>query len=283
MSSRPVDGNDAKYRIELVEKTFAILDAFQPDRRELSVREIVEETGQSQSSVYRILTNLTRLAILELDAASRKYRIGSKLYALGSLAVLDVRKVAMPRMETLRESSGFTVSLSAAHDQSGGILVEVLESRKPYGVSLGVGEREPLHCTASGKCALAYVPDEEREWLLAGNDLAAFTPATLTSRQDLDVALAEVRDQGYALDRGEWAPHVNCVAVPLFDRTGSFCGAMTLSSPAAAPFTESLIEATSALAEAAERVSREIGYTAQYPPLLLHPADVTRVAAGGEA
>jgi len=223
---------DTRYRIELVEKTFALLEAFRPDRRELTVREMVEATGQTQSSVYRIVANLARLGILDLDPATRRYRIGSKLYALGSLAVLDVRKLAMPQMELLRDRSGLTVSLSAAHDRSGGILVEVLESREPYGVALAVGTREPLHCTASGKCELAHARRGQGEDPLAGLELTAFTANTLTDRDALEAELADVRRVGYAVDRGEWAEHVNCVAVPVFDRTGELCGALSVSAPA---------------------------------------------------
>jgi DNA-binding IclR family transcriptional regulator len=262
----PNEDNDAKYRIELVEKTFAILDAFRPERRELSVREMVEETGQTQSSVYRIVANLTRLGILDQDQPTRKYRVGSKLYALGSLAVLDVRKLAMSRMEALRERFAFTVSLSAAHDRSGGTLVEVLESHEPYGVALGVGTREPLHCTASGKCALAYVTDAQRDALLEGNELERFTDATLSTREELDRAVAEVRRQGYAVDAGEWAQHVNCIAVPIFDRTGKLCGAISLSGPSTSPATSSLHEAIPAMLAACGEISRELGYTEAYPP-----------------
>jgi IclR family KDG regulon transcriptional repressor len=261
-----IDDTEDKYRIELVEKTFAILDAFQPDRRELSVREMVAETGQTQSSVYRIVANLTRLRILQQDAATRKYRVGSKLYALGSLAVLDVRKLAMCHMETLRSRFHFTVSLSAAHDRWGGTLVEVLESHEPYGVSLGVGTREPLHSTASGKCALAYATDDEREALLVDTDFAQFTAATLSDRQALDRALVEVRKQGYALDQGEWAPHVTCAAVPLFDRTGKFCGAISLSGPTNSPTCDSMLAAVPELQDVGRQISRELGYAETYPP-----------------
>jgi DNA-binding IclR family transcriptional regulator len=260
-----VDRTDAKYRIELVEKTFAILDVFQPDRRELSVRELVEETGQSQSSVYRIVANLTRLRILEQDNGTRRYRIGSKLYALGSLAVMDIRKLAIPHMEMLRTRFQFTVTLSAGHDRWGGTLVEVLESHEPYGVSVAVGTREPLHATASGKCALAYATEEKREELLADNEFTAHTAATLTSRTALERSLVAVRKQGYAFDRGEWAQHVTCVAAPVFDRNGTFRGAITLSGPTDPQAADSLIAASSTLLDVARNVSQELGHTGPYP------------------
>ena len=256
--------SEAKYRIELIEKTFAILESFDPASRELSGRDIVRATGQTQSSVYRILANLTRLGMLDQDPATRRYRIGPKLHAIGSLAVLDIRTRAMPYMDDLRRELGLTVSIST-HDGMVGTLVEVLESREPYGISLAVGTREPTHCTASGKCALAFGSPYDREAFLATDDLRPYTPATVTRRRDLLDVLEAVRAAGYAVDKGEWAPHVQCVAAPLFDRTQRFCGALSLSWPLAAPATPEVDEVLDALLVAAEQLSTELGYTGSYP------------------
>jgi DNA-binding IclR family transcriptional regulator len=252
---------DGKYRVELVERTFALLDAFGADSRELTLRELVARTGQSQSSVYRIAQTLLSLGVLERDVRSGRYRIGSRLYALGSLAVLDLRRVALPVMEELKAEFGLTVSLST-HDGASGILVEVLEGAGPYGVALAVGSREPLHCTASGKCALAFAERPERALLLASLELVRFTSATVATRRALEAELDEVASLGYAIDRGEWAPHVCCVAVPLFDRHARACGALSVAGPAQLERSDSLAHVVERLLAGAAAVSRGLGCVA---------------------
>jgi DNA-binding IclR family transcriptional regulator len=74
----PLPGKSGQYRIQLLEKAVAILETFSTDRRELTIRDLVESTGQTRASVYRIVLNLVRLGLLERDSDGRRYRVASR-------------------------------------------------------------------------------------------------------------------------------------------------------------------------------------------------------------
>ena len=136
----------SKYRLELVEKVIEVLTAFSPDHRELTLAELTARTQQSESSVYRIVANLTRLGFLARDAQTRKFSIGIRAYSVGSLALRSMNTVVRPRMEELCERYSLTVNLSV-RDQLEVLIVDVVEkySVVPDRIVGGHARAAPLH------------------------------------------------------------------------------------------------------------------------------------------
>jgi IclR family acetate operon transcriptional repressor len=62
--------------------------------------------------------------------------------------------------------------------------------------------------------------------------LLAMTANTITSRDELEMCLAEARERGYATDREELEPHLCCVAAPVYGRDGTVVASVSLSGPA---------------------------------------------------
>jgi IclR family KDG regulon transcriptional repressor len=79
-------GQDGKYMIGVVAKTFELLDLFGRGPSELSLRELVSQLGHNESGTYRLAMTLVTLGILDRDQESKKFRIGARLFELGSLA-----------------------------------------------------------------------------------------------------------------------------------------------------------------------------------------------------
>jgi DNA-binding IclR family transcriptional regulator len=74
-----------------------------------------------------------------------------------------------------------------------------------------------LHAGAPGKVMLAFLPQDELQATLRRMPLAALTPHTITSRTEFAKHLAQVRQQGYALDLGETVEGHHCLGAPVFD------------------------------------------------------------------
>jgi len=85
------------------------------------------------------------------------------------------------------------------------------------------------YCSGMGKVLLAYLRPAEREAYLAGGPFVALTPATITRPDALARELAAVALQGYAQDRGEIAPDLFCLAVPIHHPDGGVPAAISLS------------------------------------------------------
>jgi IclR family acetate operon transcriptional repressor len=115
----------------------------------------------------------------------------------------------------------------------------------------------PLHCTAIGKCILAYLPAAEVEEIV-GQGLPRRTPATITDRRRLDAELAFIRERGYAVDNEENELTIRCVAAPVFDAARQPLGGVSVSTVTFAVSQEKLESFVPDLVDTASRVSRAL-------------------------
>jgi DNA-binding IclR family transcriptional regulator len=74
---------------------------------------------------------------------------------------------------------------------------------------------------------LAHLPEGELKELTDG-PLARFTSLTITDPSRLARGLAQIRRQGWAFDRGEFAPSINAYAAPVPDRSGRVIAALSV-------------------------------------------------------
>lgn len=279
------DYNDSlsKYRLELVEKVIEVLTAFSPDHRELTLAELTARTQQSESSVYRIVANLTRLGFLARDAQTRKFSIGIRAYSVGSLALRSMKTVVRPRMEELCERYSLTVNLSV-RDQLEVLIVDVVESTQSFRIASSVGTREPLHCTASGKCLLAFGADHvQAELLEAMEPLQRYSEKTFTTRDALCTELGRIRRTVVALDRGEYQAHARCIAVPIFGSADTICAAVSVSGPRELFAPTEALPIVARLCALGEDVSRTLGALGPYPSSCLREAPRWREMVGNAA
>nr|WP_284144924.1 IclR family transcriptional regulator [Tianweitania aestuarii] len=105
------------------------------------------------------------------------------------------------------------------------------ESNWPLRVHLEPGSHVPLHCTASGKLLLAHMDEQSRERLLASIQLDAYTPATITMRDALDVEFAKILCDGFSLDLEEFIVGLMAIAVPVLDRNGRVVASLACHAP----------------------------------------------------
>ena len=94
-----------------------------------------------------------------------------------------------------------------------------------------MGERIYLHSTAAGKAILATFPESRVNNIVERWGLPELTDRTITSREDLDAELATVRDQGYALNRGEDQDGVYAIGQAVRKPSGIVLGALSIAGP----------------------------------------------------
>src|SRR5947209_7088536 len=118
-------------------------------------------------------------------------------------------KARTPKPMPLPEPAGSASARSLA--------VLALLAGEGRALTLAVGAHVPLHCTASGKLFLAFMPAAQRDALLAHASLAAMTPATLTSAKALRAECERIAAAGHSCDREEFIAGLIAVAVPVRD------------------------------------------------------------------
>lgn len=199
--------------------------------------------------------------------ANGVWALGPEAYGLARAILAGqqdggLRASGRPLLERLAEETGETAMLSVlAPDRSAMVYIEKVESRTALRFSATVGDHRPIHCTASGRVMLAYLPPPWPEAFLSKARLTPLTRTSVTDRRSLRRIVAEVREQGYAVTLGEATEGVVGIAAPVFDARGEAVAAVVLAAP--------LVRAQpklAGLARQVRRAGRELSHQMGYRP-----------------
>jgi DNA-binding IclR family transcriptional regulator len=163
-------------------------------------------------------------------------------------------------LEQLAEATGESAMLAVlAPDRSAMVYTDKVESRTALRFAATVGDRRPIHCTASGRVMLAFQPPPWPEEFLARARLAPASPSSVTDRRTLRRIIAEIRDQGFAVTLGEATEGVVGIAAPVFDARGETVAAIVLAAPIARAQSR-LAGLARRVCQAGRELSRRLGY-----------------------
>jgi DNA-binding IclR family transcriptional regulator len=192
---------------------------------------------------------------LERPARGR-YRIGTRLWQLGSLAPVarDLRDTALPFLQDLAAVTGQVVHLVVREGERA-LFVERLVGHAEVRVRSRVGRLLPLHASGPGKVLLAHGPPELLAAVLArGLDRAA--SGTITDPDRLVRVLADIRATGYCLSRDEMTEGASSVAAPVHGPGGGVVAGLSVVVPSSTGNLQPLVPAVRLTAAA---VSRALG------------------------
>jgi DNA-binding IclR family transcriptional regulator len=127
-----------------------------------------------------------------------------------------------------------------------------------------IGQRTPLHATASGKMLLAWMDAVSLKEFLSSR-LHRYTPETVTKPTLLEAELARVREQGWASTTEEFEVGLNAVAAPILDATGDVVGAVGTSGPSYRLTVESFPSVAAHLLAGAKDISARLGHFEPMP------------------
>ena len=249
---------DERSMVRTVWRAFAILDSFATGQ-EQSLNQICERLGYPKSSAYEILNTLVSLGAAERTENGSNYRLGLKLYELGARARgrLEIRKAALPFMQSLNKTVNETVHLSLL-DQDQTVYVECCESSRRVRTYSAIGERAPLYCTSVGKALLAFLPLDKIEHILANTTFIKFTENTITDKDMLRTELAATLQRGYAVDNTEHEDDVRCVGAPIRNRSGEVFASISISGPSQRVSLARIPELAELVIKAASQISSKI-------------------------
>ncbi len=203
------------------------------EARTAGLSDLARATDMSPSTAFRLLETLRSRDFVTHDPSTGIFTIGIKAFAVGSAAMQVNRldQVATNVMRRLAEETGETTSL-AVRDGASVIYVEQIEAVTALRMSARLGTRLPLHATAAGKILLAWSWEGAIDDVLGLGPYPALTAKTIVTRQRLMEVLAEVRQQGWALDDEECETGLRCIAAPVRDRRGDVIAAISVSAAA---------------------------------------------------
>ncbi|HEV2665399.1 MAG TPA: IclR family transcriptional regulator, partial [Blastocatellia bacterium] len=252
---------DSPYQVQVLDRALGILDLLADESPELGPSEVSECMGLHKSTVHRLLQVLERHRLIEKIALNGKYRLGLKLFELGSKAIaqLDLRERAQPYLKRLVLETGETAHICIL-DGDRMLSIANVESPRTLRTPSTVGHRTPLHCTSVGKALLAFLPEDEQNDLINQCELTAYTRHTHTRPARLKAELKFIRQHGYAMDNEEIEEGLRCVGAPVMDHSGRVVAAMSVAGPTFRLTEERIPEVARSVIRAASDLSAELGY-----------------------
>jgi DNA-binding IclR family transcriptional regulator len=251
-----------------VARAVAILDQFTVERSSLGLTEISNALGLSKSTTHRLLITLERLGMLELDREANRYRLGLKVFRLGSVVLRDMALVrqADPILRRLVEETEETSYLVVA-DGDETLCIRHVDGRHQVRVLfLETGRRLAFNCGGAPRVLLAHLPPERWAAVVAAH-LRAMTPSSLVGREDLARDAAEIRECGYAISREDVTLHACAVGAPVRDHTGAVVAAISISGIVQRFSDERMPRLIATILEAGNELSRRLGYEPDGSPV----------------
>ncbi len=257
----PEGTNSTLYRVQVLDRAVAIVNALANVREDASLAELSELVHFHKSTVHRLVMVLERHRIIDRDPKTGRYRLGLKLFELGSAAVarFNVRDRARRHLEHLMYHTDETVHLCVL-DQGEVLYLDKMEPTRSVRLSSSIGRRNPVHCTAVGKAILACLPEQEVDDIIRRHGLPRFTTRTITTPAEFKAELRSVREKGYAVDDEEHEDGVRCVAVVVLDHENHPAAAISVSAPSFRITMEKVPMLAEAVKEAAQTLSLEWGH-----------------------
>ena len=219
--------------IQVLERTFALLDVLAAHPDPVSLKVVASETGLHPSTAHRILNDLMIGGLVDRPQAGN-YRLGMRLLELGNLvkARLDVRDAALGPMRELHRLTNQPINLSMRQGDEIVYIERTYSERSGMQVVRAVGGRAPLHLTSVGKLFLAEDDPQRVRAYATRTGLAGHTRNSITEYAALERELAKVRQSGVARDDEELEPGVRCMAAGIYDDQHKLVAGLSISAPA---------------------------------------------------
>lgn len=222
-----MSGNAAEPGRSTASRILAILCAFTPAARTLSLSELSTRSGLPVPTTHRLARELVEGGMLEKTEAGR-YQVGMRLWEIGTLATTQqvLRRAALPYMQDLYESTHENVQL-AVRDGRQVMYLEKISGRRSVDTLTQVAGRLPLHATGVGKIILAFSEPALLESIVA-DGLARCTKHTIVVPSVLRSVVAKARTEHLAYSREEMTLGAASVAAPVLAPDGMFVAALAI-------------------------------------------------------
>lgn len=220
--------------IQVINRAARILRTLADEPEGLSLGGIAERISLPRSTVQRIVSALADEGLVTAASVSARVRLGPGLLELAPRSPLNMVEIAHPFLKALSTETGETIDLALLRGDHIVFVDQVVGDHRLRAVS-AVGERFPLHSTASGKACLALLNDAEILEKI-GEALASMEGDGLRLDQFF-AEITEIRRTGLAYDEEQHSLGISAVGVAMQDRQGDIY-AVSIPAPTARARTD---------------------------------------------
>ena len=212
-----------------VDRALRLLDLFNDSRVGLTANEIANLLGTTRVTIYPTLHTLHARGYLSRDEQGR-FILGMKIIERSGqkLAHLDIRRVAQQPLRDLARHLNANAHLATLHGHEV-LYLEREEGHPSVTLREIIGHRVSPHCTALGKCLLAFLPLDDQKPIIQKLNYVKHTPSTISTPEALLLELENVQQQGYSVETEEYHLGSACVAGPIRNHDGRVVAAISVS------------------------------------------------------
>lgn len=230
----------------------------------LSLAELSRRLATPKTSLIGLLRGLIDMNYITFSDGN--YRLGGSSFELaGSVLAARQRKhlndYIRGGMTDLSTQTGETILYGVLSGDQPEMMtyVELVESRSAIRISVGIGDRSPLYCTAGGRILLAGMADEDVQRHLEEAPLDRITSSTETSRKDLLKSVRKSRQDELSWVSDQMVQGITGMAAPIRDNTSRVLGALIVAGPTGRmKDDQSMLE--TALLKSARQISASLGH-----------------------
>ncbi|SEQ73619.1 IclR family transcriptional regulator [Thalassovita taeanensis] len=254
MTEKPTGG------VQSVERALTLLELMAATEDGARLSDLARSAGLAASTAHRLLTTLEQRGFAQSDAASGRWHIGQRSFAVGSAYTRQRNFVvpALPFLRRLRDMTRETANLGVIENGEVVTLSQV-ESREIMRAISPPGGRVPVLCSGMGKAILATWEDAAIDRLIDRHGLRAMTPRSLTDRAAVHKEIGLVRARGYALDDEEFVLGLRCVAAVVWSPQAEAACAISVSGLAARMTPEKVAETGTIVMRLAAELTATLG------------------------
>jgi DNA-binding IclR family transcriptional regulator len=252
--------NSARYRVQVLDRAFAILNLLSSGVDDVSPTDLTAQLHLHKSTVHRLLVVLEGQRFIRRTPEG-KYGLGMGLIEIGNRAMeqLDLGARATLFLQQLVDDTGETAHISVL---SGTEMTSIANSpgRWTLRTPSTVGQRTHVYCTSVGKAVAAFLPPIQLDELISELHFVRCTSRTITTPLLLREELARVRRRGFAVDDEEAEEGLRCIGAPVRNYSGDVVASMSIAGPVFRIRKRQVPELASAVMQAADRLSANLGY-----------------------
>ncbi len=264
--------------ISSLQRALDILSLFGSQSPELGITDIAKALNLHKSTAAGLVYTLQRNGYIAQNPENRRYHLGLQLIERAGVLLdqIEIRKIAMPELEHLRDWSSESVNL-AILEENQVIYIERLLTDKSLGFRNHIGKRAWPHSTALGKAILSHLPPHEAREILESYPLESMTLNTIT---DIEVLMGQFKafhDQGYAIEREENEIGGLCISAPIHNHSSNPVAAVSVSFPLSRLDETMIATYGTKILEVARRISVKLGHHLE-PRSLSYASEAQAVA-----
>jgi IclR family pca regulon transcriptional regulator len=218
-----------------------VLRAFDHAHPQMTLSCVSERTGTTRAGARRYLLTLEHLGYISKD--DRLFRLTAKVLDLGFsyLSTMPLSDIARPYLQSITRETGEITGLAVLER---GDIIHIAGStvERILAPTLTIGRRFNALYASSGRAIAAFLELQQVEDLLKMCDVAALTPQSLKSKEEIRAELKAINRQGYAVVDQEVEEGVRSIAVPVLNRKGVPLAAVTVLTNVATVSKKQLVD-----------------------------------------